>query len=403
MVLNRQIERGNLWRGRTGSWPDTPVMFLSPLIFVVICAMFEPEVIVQGHPSLHKLIHLGSYVGALMGFVCLFKCKKLPSTVFLISGLCLTGIISAVFSDYAQSVDALDQCLQHIRLMLTSLLFFYWLTCCPRKLARIASAYFFVLVILNLIIELARPGGLYTAAWTHEPCFLFGHKNTSILGFLPGFVFVFLNDYLNCGRLSVLSFAYWCLAVLNVTLARSSTSLAAVFIASVLLLFVLASGRIRICPSLLLIPGFLLSALLLFNTIPGFFSNLIMSLFGKTVTFSGRTFIWAKTLSLLDSNLLFGIGSLPSELMRRLVGGVNAHSFLLGIIASGGLLRLLVYLLWVFCSAVAYRCSQKSLYECAPLVFGFTCLAIVGLMENIDLTWCLLFYCVSLDVYCCDQ
>ena len=192
------------------------------------------------------------------------------------------------------------------------------------------------------------------------------------------------------------------MAVLNVTLARSSTSFAAVFFASVLLLFVLVNGRIRICPSLLLIPSFLLSVLLLFNTIPGIFSNLIMSLFGKTVTFSGRTFIWAKTLSLLDSNLLFGIGSLPSELMRRLVGGVNAHSFLLGIMASGGFLRLLVYLLWVFCSVVAYRCSPKSLYERAPLVFGFACLAIVGLMENIDLTWCLLFYCVSLDVYCCD-
>ena len=185
MVLNRQIERGNLWRGRTGSWLDTPVMFLSPLIFVVICAMFEPEFIVQGHPSLHKLIHLGSYVGALMGFVCLFKCKKLPSTVFLISGLCLTGIISAVFSDYAQSVDALDQCLQHIRLMLTSLLFFYWLTCCPRKLACIGSAYFFVLVILNLLIELARLAVYIQQRGLMSPVFYLGIKILLFLVFCP--------------------------------------------------------------------------------------------------------------------------------------------------------------------------------------------------------------------------
>lgn len=403
MVINKQFDRGFWEQSGTQSWLDTPIMCLSPLIFVVICAMFEPEVVVQSHPSLHQLIRLGSNIGVLMGLICLIRTNKIPLTVFLIAGLLLTGIVSSVCSEYIQFPDVIDQCLQHMKLMLVALLFYYWFTFCPKKLASIGSAYFFLLVFLNLFIELVYPNGLYTAAWTHEPCFMFGHKNTSILGFLPGFVFVFLGDYLKYEKLSVPSLLFWCLAVANVAVSRSSTSLAAVVFATAVLIFVLVDGRIHICPSTALAASFLLSTLLIFNNIQNMFGNLIVSLFKKTVTFSGRTIIWARTLSLLGSNIAFGIGSLPSELMRRLVGGVNTHNFLLGIITCGGLLRLLVYLLWMFCSVIAYRRSSKSLHEFVPLVFGFSCLAIVGLMENIDLTWCLLFYCVSLDAFCCDQ
>lgn len=384
------------FRQHNTSFLNTPILCLTPVIFLAIVAFFEPEVLVQAHPSMHKLIRLGSYVSLIFGALSVLESKMATKTGIFLLFLTFSSLLAGQVSGFSQQSSQIDICLSFARVFLQCSLFRYWLNSCPRKFLYIGSVYFFVLCILNLIVEIACPSGLYQAPWTHEACFLFGHKNTSILGFLPGSFFIGLYDYFRSGRLRCPSFVYLALIFANVLLSRSSTSSAAVIMGFIFALCFALHRTNFLSPLGLFTGSFLISFFLIFVKIQSRFAGLIFSLFHKTVTFSGRTSIWERAYGIFEISPIVGCGTIASETMRSLIGGVNPHNFFLGILVSGGLLRLTVYVLF-FVIMASWFSRIKMNPEALLFVFVFTVLAVVGLMENLDETWCLICSCLFLE------
>lgn len=72
--------------------------------------------------------------------------------------------------------------------------------------------------------------------------------------------------------------------------------------------------------------------------------TVIADFFGKSLTFSNRTYIWTRVLNEYKKYPIMGVGifnTVQYEAMTGLTGGSNAHNFILSILLSGGAVGLL--------------------------------------------------------------
>ena len=376
-----------------------PIMCLAPLIALVSLGVFEPDYLVQMRPSIHFLVRQFVNLGCLLGVVAVLSTKKPPLTCLFVVALCISAEASSISSPYSAGFDAAGVAITYLRYFLCSALFIFWMKECPMRLLFVLSLYFWMICALNLISEVAFPGGLYRAAWTHEPCYLLGHKNSILLALLPGLVSVGLRDVLKAGRSGWRTYLYMLVVLCNVAIAGSSTSTAAIVIALLLAFLYSSWPNIKLGIASICSLGIASSALIVFLKIQEGFAPLLFAVFHKGITFSSRAPIWDKFIALFDGNQILGVGVISNEVSRALTGGVNAHNMLLGVLMTGGLIRLMIY-----AAAVAIACItvRKYITDSGIRVFllVLVCLAVLGLMEAFDASWSLLFICALFEGYC---
>ena len=131
--------------------------------------------------------------------------------------------------------------------------------------------------------------------------------------------------------------------------------------------------------------------LILVLKVQDLFAPLIIAL-GKTVTFTGRTYIWDTTLSLFDSShLLLGYGtSFQFNIVYNGETYPHPHNFVLQVLLSGGIIGIVLYAALIGLAVYALfknRFDNNAAYISAAV----GAMLLVGLMEPItNATWPLL-------------
>lgn len=383
-------------REKLREWAECPLVFSPPLMLVILLGMFEPEIVIQMHPTLHSAFKAAVYGGYLVAAFSVLRWEKVPRTGLFVIALFASAVLSdSLARGFSWGVleSTVIDCAQMFLLCGLTVL---WMRSCAKRFLGITSLLFVVLGVVNLGIEVLFPEGLYQAPWTHEPCFLFGHKNSVMTGMIPGLLTVGVWESISRRGKSSLTLAYLLLMLANVAASHSSTSMAAVAVLLVVYALYRTFPELPLTPTVVGVSGFLASVGLVFFQMQKYFDGVLGFLFGKTGDFSSRVLIWEKYVEFFLGSPLTGIGRMGSEALRFETGGVNAHNCLLSILSTGGVFRLVVYAVGLVSLGMAASPFLRD-NGVRAFVLVLIAFAIYGLMETFDPSWYLIFSCAVLE------
>lgn len=236
------------------------------------------------------------------------------------------------------------QCIQIIVDCFTFILIIdYGINQNPYNFMKALRFFFILMAIINLVTIIAFPGGLYNTNLAERYWFL-GHKNGMIKWLLPGVAYVFSYDLKFGSTISKLSYIYLAIVFVTTFFSGSVTSVIAMICFAVLYVICLRSKDknrfFSIKYSLLvLLVFFIIVVFLQSQTV---LLQWIGNISGKSITMSGRTFLWRNMLTPVLQNPVFGYGIQKSETMQAILRYTNSscHNLVLDYLYEGGLICL---------------------------------------------------------------
>lgn len=256
--------------------------------------------------------------------------------------------------------------------------------------------------LLNIVSVLLFPDGVYDLN-----VYFYGNRNIAYqLSFLAIACAIVL-DIGNGGKAKVLTFVFVAIALFQILLVRSATSC----IAALLLCVALAAMRWRRARGVLngitmLLVSVLLFVLVVVCRISDLFAPFVTGVLGKSLSLSGRTYIWDLMFSLFDGwHIWFGYGFSGSSLIYVNGGHYNhAHNMYLDAWFLGGLIFLFVFVALLLAVSVRlYRTRDWMVSSILSAVFG--AYLIVGVTEPMTRVsfFVMLALCFYLSRYACRQ
>lgn len=327
------------------------------VLIVILVGFFQPNYIKTfpaGEAALKVFKATGPFLAYIMFFLKSRKFSKL--TIFWIFfGIWLLMTTAINGSDVTDLLENL------IGLIGMAVLFD---TYREDKLFLERTIYYFlsVLIVVNFATIVVFPAGLYATGLigeTKENWFL-GFKNTQIIYLLP---FLALAEiHLRNKKNRIFTYAMYIISVLTILLIGSATSTIGV-ITFWMLCRIISSNRHSI---IFTNKNYFILAILLFILIPVMrlqetFSYIIIQLLHKSVDFTGRTFIWDRTIQYIKAHPIVGWGYQSPEIRKIMYGAnsiVNAHNQMLEYLFEGGIVLLILYLCILY--AIAHHIDISS-------------------------------------------
>lgn len=144
--------------------------------------------------------------------------------------------------------------------------------------------------------------------------------------------------------------------------------------------------------------GFLIMNVVLISTNFLFEMSWFASLFGKSSTLSGRTYIWAKALIYIKSSILYGNGINRPLMKERFWDLVHVHNLLLNILYQGGIIQLLIfnYICYLTVKKLYQFKEKRTATIIVGALLGFFILALTDTTDN-NMLFLILVFGYSVD------
>lgn len=209
--------------------------------------------------------------------------------------------------------------------------------------------------LLNFCSLILYPEGISTITYVWNEWgasdevkqWIVGNKNSQALWYIA---FMLLSYYLIEEKYIKLNFikkifAFFvsCISFIAVFVVSSSTGMAAVIVVATA---VIACSIFRHPPNIrfntkwiLVVYAIVLLLILLGNT--SFFEPIVTGIFGKDLTFSNRTVVWAESMVLISQKPIIGYGFMGNDAMQEMLGNLaytSAHNQFLNTLLQGGII-----------------------------------------------------------------
>lgn len=177
---------------------------------------------------------------------------------------------------------------------------------------------------------------------------------------IPDIVYPYLcisimNNYYHSKNVIKLSFSIL-LAILNVLIPHVATAIGAMLL-FVLFMFVTRNTNIKKTYKILILSVVLLGVSILFFRIQNIFSYFIEDILDKSLTFTGRTYIWDGSLEYIKSKIIFGHGYNASGIAYHSGTLYQPHNQILDLLANGGLIALILFVIYLI-KSIRYSKSR---------------------------------------------
>lgn len=223
-----------------------------------------------------------------------------------------------------------------------------------------------ILVILNLVSILLFPKGLYKTDLFGSNYYLLGYDNQNINIILPMVI------------LSCLRYKYYGIVEKKQYMISSIIALSTVFIIKsiasieVLLFFyllttprILNNNKIVDFKKLFFVNIFISVILIIFQG-QKYFEYFFVNVLNRSLTISGRTYIWAETFNLIKRKPFFGYGVISPDNRAAMlstfsvVAGLHAHNRFMETLFRGGIVGLFLLLISLFYSFSINKYNRKT-------------------------------------------
>ncbi len=355
----------------------TPLFFSICLILVCVRGGYIGDRI----PATFTAGFAGLVVILLLLFSAINK-KRIHPVVLAIAGFSAAVILST-FINGGNYVTALYRVLPPLAV---SLLFGYLESAKLNGYLNQIAFWGSVFILIDGLTMILYPNGMYTTG-LYTGNWLLGYKSQRIWFGLPIVVFLCVNSFRKKGKLGI-----WSIIVALVLAATSYYAEATMGTVSALLLIAffyvikLASNKVT---------GVFIRWLLDFRiwaivsvAVAALFVLVsqndlalqIAQMFGKSADLSGRDRVWQATIAAWTGSPFLGIGALTSPqyiLLTGVYGGTNAHSFILAVLASGGIIGF-IFVLYAYIRAF-FNYRPRTVSSSSIIALGVTLCLFIGI------------------------
>lgn len=260
--------------------------------------------------------------------------------------------------------------------------------------------YLTFLFILNLFTVVLRMVGV--SFFSHAT--LLGIDNRWIYVLLPWIIISFLNSYIEFNKIKLSVWIKYILCIGSLLLKWSVGALVSIIIFPVVfgLIFYLKDKNIKIIrlinAKLIYILFLIINYILLSGKLLEILSVIIVKYLKKSITLSGRIYLWQTVIEVLNKKPLFGLGVQSNEFDEKFfyessgfVGGTvvnHPHNHFLNVAYHGGFIALIVFILIVFITMCDIdKIKEKGIY--CVMVAGTVSVMLAALVDTLDFS---LFY-----------
>lgn len=285
--------------------------------------------------------------------------SKISKIVFYIAIYLAILLISTILNNASIS----ESIILIIKTLSMCLMFDYGIRKDNEIFFKIGEKILFLFIFLNLITIILYPSGMYISSAGPQN-WLLGFKNVHILYILPALIFSFINSYYNYGKLGIKNYLLLIISLVTLILINSSTSLIGIILIIVFVLFQNIISRLK----LLNIKNYFIIHILSFFMIIIFriqnlFDYIIVDIFHKNLTFTGRTYIWDYVIEFIKQKPLIGYGFEESVVRLNKTTyfkSFHAHNQILEIIYKTGIIGMISFSIIVYSSFKQLYMNRKS-------------------------------------------
>lgn len=229
---------------------------------------------------------------------------------------------------------------------------------------------FEVYIYINLLSVIIYPEGINNI----ENFYFLGGTTGAIRIILPGVMFALLNSEIKYGYFSVRTILL-CIAVMVTNVLTWTVTSMLGF--SIVLLYVLLFRKKLLIKSINIFFGWLSSIIIFYLIVivrvSDIFENIIVNYFGKSMTFTGRTYLWDNALIAIRESPVIGHGINFDSTLLSVIGNINgSHNYYLDILYRSGLLGLLLFTIIVFSYMKNIKMYEKSKFAQIITIISFS-------------------------------
>jgi O-antigen ligase len=341
------------------------------LVLVSSFFLFKPDYLITFEPI--KILYIT--MQAIIGVTCLaltFYIKKVNINYLLLSLgyiaflILANALLGKSVSKVILSTADIVIFLLYLNLMLN--------TGNLKSLLKAWKKLFIVLVMINIITEIVFPQGLTKSALWGNRYYFLDHRNRAPGVCVIMMFFVILFDYISIKRIPI-GHSFLLIASALQPLLTESIGCLLSSLGAICFFWYISRKKKRFDLGLLCVFSVAASGVLVFSysmlNLP-FFSNIIINVFNKKTTLSGRTLVWSLVLDVLQKSPLLGNGMEDQVLVAAKIWQPQAHNGWLEFAFLGGI-PLLVYMVTISFVA-AKRISlikNKNIYCVIGAIFSF--------------------------------
>lgn len=334
------------------------------LVFTMLPVLLPDGIVSMLHIENRSMLLIRGLDLVILLFLMIKKNSKISFPFIMLSAIYCTIIFSAYIHGHNQLISFLSTNFNGL-VMCASLE--YWLNNYFEKTIIFLKNILFFLIVINLFMIVLFPNGLYAATYkftqvtltdhlTYNLNWLFGYKNNQFGIILPFLGIYCIYRICICNKFKNTSFIVFLVCILEEFLAKATMSLIliTIFSFSVFLISQKNNKISSILSKFYNIKTIIVITIIIVISVIGLssssfiknsLSQLSMAL-GKKATFNGRSSIWLVAINFIKKSPIIGYGNINSEIFieqSRILGGTNAHNFILHVLISGGLLCLAEY------------------------------------------------------------
>lgn len=266
------------------------------------------------------------------------------------------------------------------------------------KIINVTYWVLYAYIAINLITLILYPQGMYstmggdgiTVYWQN---WFLGYKNYPIRLFIPVLAIAHIRCYIYDKMFLSTVFLYiicWYSAIRL----DSSTSLVGMLVFTLGIFCLYNFKYIRKIINIYTIMAMIIISFLMIVVMQeqNELSVFITNYFGKDLTFTGRTTIWAGTMKAFLNNPLWGYGQFTAAQFQQISGtfAFHPHNYFFYLLIRGGIIELTLALL-IFFEMVRSLSKYKNIVISKYSLIFLACMLIMGLTESI-ITTAILFY-----------
>lgn len=340
------------------------VKISSIILIITMFPLLIPDGIVSMIGIQNNIMLLVRGLDLMFLFFLIFKKKKKVSFPFIVlSAIYLTILFSAYLHGQLISVLSSD-----FHGLVMCVAFEYWLNNYFIKTIKFLNYTLLCLIIINILIILIFPNGLYDSNYrftdvtiadhlTYSLNWLFGYKNNQFGIVLPFLAINCIYRLCNFNKFKNTSIIVFILCIFGEFLAQATMSviLITVFTFSVFIIFNKENEVSRFFSRFYNIKTIIIVVFIIVVSLFGVTSNpVIQNVFtqlslalGKGTSLNGRIAIWMVAIDYIKDSPIIGYGSVSSEMFIEqsgILGGTHAHNFILHILIRGGFICLGEYI-----------------------------------------------------------
>ena len=343
---------------------------ISILIFLIILPFFCPSYITVHYDRIADLFKIGRYVSAAVILIISLRSLKLSKVGILILLFCSILSVNTLINK-GDIPTLINEVLPIFSLVLLTE---YYLRNNFKLYIKTFLFLFEILVVINFITMILHPEGLYTTSlYTlnlqivtgYTENWFLGYRNIHILIILPTLVFSFLYSYMDGEKIKLRTKLLIIISTISVLMGMSATTIIGTSIFLILVLFkdyFIRFTKMNIKTFIIIVVTMFLGIVIF--RVQNFLTFFITGIFDRSMTFTGRTYIWDNVMESIKNSPLFGYGiehRVDRVLRATRVVAYHAHNAFLEILFRGGIVLLTSFSLIIFNSAKSLLMEKNNL------------------------------------------